>query len=413
MLSSPRKALAADVTFSRKSSEKYTHFVPGETCQGTAFCKLSKAQRFKAIHLEVIGTLSVKDKFNPEAKKPEQNAHCSLDRVIARFGQTYDFKYGNDTVRNITFSFDFPFPFDLPPSFEWTSPQNTPNSVSGGSLRYTLFLWLEDDSVSSSQLPPPRSTPLAPFSSETESPFFFMPPSSLCTESLEIAVCPQHMADMMGLDVVPGTGRDRSVRPREATVERMGKSGDKTTIRTRVTDTEAGCMAPGKLSLVVSIDNGNRKKTVDGLLFELEEESRVDLQGRLLLSGFSSSSSPPPPPSSSLIVSPRKKKEDQQSGGVCSTYLRVVSKDRPQHPVWVDKQSSGNVKHTLDIEAPRGKESVGCLQNVTISTPWVCVQHRLKTVGMMKGAKDHELTNAINVYFYTAPKERFGKEYKL
>lgn len=150
MENNSQKAIFGEVTLGQKASEKFAHFVPGESVSGTVFARVPKPIAFKHIHVEFVGRIDLKNKYNPNAKKPkeiEANKDRMLQKVVARSGFTYDYKYGNDTSRSITFPFHFVLANDIPPSMVWKNNESKPNAVCECKIWYEFFLWIDIDGV--------------------------------------------------------------------------------------------------------------------------------------------------------------------------------------------------------------------------------------------------------------------------
>jgi hypothetical protein len=359
---SPRKVITAELTFGSRSNDKYSHFVPGEAINGTCFAHLGGARKFHSIHVEVIGKLQLKNGYNPNPppkkkdKDKDLNVDCILEETVLRVGYTHMFRYGEDTTRNITFDYRIELPTDAHQSFVWkASPEvNKPDHECYGSLRHEIFVWLDETGVG-------RTAPLD---------------SSVIvnnrTASHDIFIFPQLVSDLVGAQAPNGPDRRKFIK--DAQCRHEGRSGT-TELNVQVNDPTV--LVPGALNMIVNCTNRNKKKDLTGLMFVLEEISRVSI------------------------------------GQKQSEYRRIVLKDRPTAP-FVALKNGGECrcKHAFELVPPRGPD-VGCIQNFTIESPHLNVSYVLSSIGLQKGVKEAELTANIPVFVGDRPKERFGKEIKL
>lgn len=85
--------------------------------------------------------------------------------------------------------------------------------------------------------------------------------------------------------------------------------------------------------------------------------------------------------------------------------------DRPNAPVFVDKKSSGVVKHSVSLTPPRGTDSG--IANCSVDTPYICIRHELTCAAMCKGIKEKDVTCSVPLTVWTQLQERHEKEFHL
>jgi hypothetical protein len=101
MKGSREKMFTGDINFGPKMNERYSCFVPGEQVQGVAFLKMTRPLAFKFIHVEMIGSLILKHKYNPNMKEKEREKKekdTLFDKQVIRLGDSHSIQYGEDTV---------------------------------------------------------------------------------------------------------------------------------------------------------------------------------------------------------------------------------------------------------------------------------------------------------------------------
>ena len=345
MQASKSGSFHVDVIFNEKSKDKHTFFVPGETVTGNAYFRFPQNTPFHSLHLEVVGTLSLKCLFNPDTTKKQKLplADTLFEQTIRGMGFSYKSRNGDDKVRTLSVPFNFVIASDALPSFNWKSPDSKPDAVSGGSLSWELFWWMDVNGSG-------RTGPL--------------PSPAQCSERLKITIVPQ----IISTTVSGPKGTQPAVPSTPSTSTVQHKKG----IEVGLKLSEVAYVLPASLGVIVNIDN-RTNKPVDGILFSIEETVTVKF---------------------------------------CSkpqTFSRIVLKDRPNAPVFIDKQQQGVIKHDMQVSAPRGADSG--VYNCSIDTPFITIAHKLCASPVTKTSKD--IVCSVDLYLWGDLKEREQKEFKL
>ena len=131
--------LSGDINFGPKMKELYPCFVPGEKVSGSAFVKMSPPRAFKFIHVEFVGTLVLKHKYNPNMKEKEREKkekETLFHKRVVRQGDSHALQYGEQNAKSVTVRFNFVVPENAPGTFEWKSRMNKPECQYAASMRY-------------------------------------------------------------------------------------------------------------------------------------------------------------------------------------------------------------------------------------------------------------------------------------
>ena len=345
--------ISAEINFGPKMSEKHFFIVAGEQLSGVAFVKMAQARPFQFIHIELVGYLTLKHMHDtspdPKAKRKVAVEKTLIsERVVSRSGYSYKAQYGNDKTRQLSVNFNFQVAEDAPSSFIWKSNESKlPHAECSGEVRYEVFMWLDEKGTG--RLPN------------------MLPDASLCTANrLSVSVFPQAISNIV--QGPKGSGKPLNLAS-EGSVTHKAIS-----VTLRVVDPVA--ILGSRIDVAVSIDNRS-KKTVEGLLFSLDEVTTV-------------------------YLGPKEP----------YVYRKNILRDRPAAPVFVDKNSTGSVKHSFDLAIPRGYD--GGIDNNAVDSPWLQIRYELQVSATVKGMKEKDLTAVVpSIFVWTQPPEKKAKEYKL
>lgn len=95
-----------------------------------------------------------------------------------------------------------------------------------------------------------------------------------------------------------------------------------------------------------------------------------------------------------------------------AVYERNIIRDRPGQ-VFVGPLKSERFRHHLEVTLPRGNDSTGCVQHVSVFTGPIAIVHTLSVSPTIKGLKDGELRATVPILFGTLPPEKKVIEFNI